>query len=189
LYVKLYLPQRICLVLLDDKASARRGVLARIRAQPGFHVLRASVKLTTALRMVREIKPALVLLQLRRKDADLMLARALHGKAPASPVLVMGLQPLHEDVVSLVRAAVSGFIMASASFDTFLRTLHSVAQGIQVLPLELTHSLFRQLTDCGVPSRPQRTPDLKRLAVAGRVEVASWSLPPSPFELDQNPLV
>jgi DNA-binding NarL/FixJ family response regulator len=92
-------------------------------------------------------------------------------------------------VVSLVRAAVSGFIMTNASCDTFLKTLHSVAQGIQVLPLELTHSLFGQLTGRGVTSRPKRTSNVKRLKVAGRVEVAAWSLQPSPFELDQSVLV
>jgi DNA-binding NarL/FixJ family response regulator len=185
----LHVTKRISVVLLDDKASTRGGVLTRIRAQRSFHVLGASATLAAALQLVRKTRPDLVFLHLGGTDEDLLLARALHGEAPASRVLIMGLQPHHEDVASLVRAGVSGFIMTNASFDTFLRTLHSVAQGIQVLPLELTHSLFGQLTGHGVPFRPRRTPDVKRLKVAGRVEVAAWSLQPSPFELDQSVLV
>jgi len=157
-------PKRISLVLIDDNPSARQGVVALIRAQPGFHVLAASAETEAALQQVRESKPDLVLLNLRREGKDsLTLAGALHGEVPESRVIVMGMVPLQEDVASFVRAGVSGFIMADASFDRFLRTIHSVAQGIQVLPLALTHSLFGQLKRHGGRGRSKRTLDVKRL--------------------------
>jgi DNA-binding NarL/FixJ family response regulator len=138
--------KRISMVLIDDRLSAREGVVARIRAQPGFHILAATAETEAALQKVRQTKPDLVLLNLRRESADsLALAGALHGKVPASHVIIMSMDPLHEDVASFVRAGVSGFIMADASLDKFLSTIHSVALGIQVLPKELTRSLFAQL--------------------------------------------
>ena len=57
----------------------------------------------------------------------------------------MGMGPLQDDLMGFVRAGVSGFIMADASFDRFLNTIDSVAHGIPVLPVELTNSLFGQL--------------------------------------------
>jgi DNA-binding NarL/FixJ family response regulator len=57
----------------------------------------------------------------------------------------MGLLPLHEDVAAFVRAGASGFVMKDASFDEFLRTIRAVAEGAEVLPHQLTGSLFGQI--------------------------------------------
>jgi len=151
------------MVLIDDNLVAREGLVALIRARSGIHVLASSAEIEEALQKVREAGPDIVLLNLRREGDDrLALAGALHGEVPESRVIIMGLEPAQEDVASLVRAGVSGFIIADASFDTFLSTIHSVAQGIQVLPLELTGSLFGQLRQ-GVGERPKTTLDVERL--------------------------
>ena len=138
--------KRISMVLIDDNPSMREGLVASMRASRRFQVRTAPAQTTAVLRRVRKTKPDLVLLTLGpENDNSLSLAHALHTKISAIRVVVIGLEPLHEDVMSFVRAGVSGFIMARASFGTFLRTLRSVAQGTQVLPPELTHSLFAQL--------------------------------------------
>jgi len=142
--------KRISVVLLDDNPSARKRVVARIHAQPGFQVLAASAGTAAALRKVRETKPDLVLLNLRREGADsLTMAGALHGGAPESRLVIMGMEPLQGDLMSYVRAGVAGFIMANASFDRFLSTIDSVARGVPVLPVELTNALFGQLKQHG----------------------------------------
>jgi DNA-binding NarL/FixJ family response regulator len=152
------------MLLIDDNPLAREGIVALIRAQPGFHVLAASAEIEAAFGKVRETKPDIVLLNLRRVgDDSLTAAGALHGDVPESRVIIMGMEPLHEDVTSFVRAGVSGFIMADASLDTFLSTIHSVTQGIQVLPLDLTRSLFDQLTGHAARRRSKRKEDGKRL--------------------------
>ena len=164
------------MVLVDDNRLADEGVVALIRAQPGFHQIAASAEIKETLRKVRETRPDVVLLNLRRTGgASLTLANALHADVPESRVIIMGPEPLHEDLASLVRAGVSGFIMADASFDTFLSTTHLVAQGTQVLPLDLTRLLFRQLKGPGLRRRPKRTRSVKRLT--NRLDVAAWLLP------------
>jgi DNA-binding NarL/FixJ family response regulator len=150
--------KRISMVLLDDTPSAREGVVALLRAQPELHVSACPPDTAAALQMVQEAKPDLVLLNLPREGDDrLTLAGALHREAPDSRMIVMGLEPLQTDVAGFIRAGVSGFIMADASFDTFLSTIHSVVQGIQVLPFELTGSLFGQLKGPRVRGRRKRS--------------------------------
>ena len=136
----------ISIVLLGESPSAHDGVAAVLRAQPGFRVLVVSATILEALRTVRTTRPDIVLLNLRRGHSEILtLAGALHGEVPDSRVIIVGLELLREDLVSFVRARVSGFIMADASFDTVLDAIHLVAQGTQVLPLDLTRSLFGQL--------------------------------------------
>jgi DNA-binding NarL/FixJ family response regulator len=157
--------KHISMVLVDHNPSSSEGVVALIRARPGFRVLAAKAEIEVALRKVRRVRPDLVLLNLPRVGEDrLMLAGALHGQSPESRVIIMGLLPRGEDVASLVRAGVWGFIMADAPFGTFLRTIHSVARGSYVLPLELARDLFSQLAG-RTRRRSQRSPLLPPLTV------------------------
>jgi len=149
-----YSAKRISMVLVDHNPSATEGVVALIRARPGFQVLAAKAEVNAALRKVRRVRPDIVLLNLPRIGDDrLMLAGALHGQTPESRIVIMGLLPRGEDLASLVRAGVSGFIMADAPFGTFLRTIHSVARGVRVLPVDLTRALFSQLAGRRRPPR------------------------------------
>jgi DNA-binding NarL/FixJ family response regulator len=75
----------------------------------------------------------------------------------------MGLLPIHEDVADYVRAGASGFVMKDATFEEFFSTIRTVACGVQVLPQELTNSLFGQIV------RNAKGGDRKRLIEAVRL--------------------
>jgi two-component system, NarL family, nitrate/nitrite response regulator NarL len=154
----------ISLVLIDDNPASREGVVARIRAQPGFHVIAAWAKSEAALQHVRDTRPDIVLLNLNRDDDDsLTLAGALHGEAPRSAVIIMGATPLRTDISSYIRAGVSGFLVADASLAVFLDTIQQVAHGTRVLPTELMGPLFGQLKKTGNAPAPKRAIDIAQL--------------------------
>ena len=159
----------ITIVLIDDHPAASTGVVALIRSQPDFRVLAALAEVEIALQKVQETKPNIVLLNLRQEGDDgLTLAGALHGEVPDSKVIMMGLTPQEQDLASLVRAGIAGFVLAGASFDDFVHTIHTVAAGNQVLPVALTGSLFRQLSEHGLRDRPRRVLDIERLTLRER---------------------
>ncbi len=147
----------ISLLLIDDEHLGRKGLVARLQQEPDFVVIASSVPAKDAVRHVAETHPDVVLLSLRQGGDDaLTLAGALHGAAPASRVIVLGLQSGQPDVAALIRARVSGFLMARASFEELLDTVRLVAGGVQVLPPELTAPLFSQLQTHHEPARPRR---------------------------------
>jgi DNA-binding NarL/FixJ family response regulator len=171
--------KRISLVLVNGNPLGRENVASLIRVQPGFCVLAPSADTKETLRQVRATKPDIVLLNLPQAGEDrLALAEALHRAVPKSRVILMGLKAPQNDVVSFVRAGVSGFIMADAPFEQFLQTVRSVVRGIQALPSELTRSLYGQLRRHGVRGRPKRWPGVRRLPkLSGnrRLEIAAFS--------------
>jgi DNA-binding NarL/FixJ family response regulator len=150
-------------MLLDHHPSDQEGVVSLIRAQPGFRIMSASAELEEAVRGVQEAKPDIVLLNLRPGNGCLALAGALHGAVPVSRVIIMGVEPEDGNIPDLVRAQVSGFIMADASFEQVLHAIHSVARGVQILPPALTRPLFRFLNPHGDRKRPRRALDMRRL--------------------------
>jgi two-component system, NarL family, nitrate/nitrite response regulator NarL len=137
----------ISLVLIDDNRLLREGLAGLIRKQPDFRILAASGDIEEALRKVREAKPRVVLLDFSLESHDsLRVTTTVRKEVPEARVIVMGLLPIQEDVAAFVRAGASGFIMKDASFDDFVRTIRSVADGADVLPPQLTGSLFGQIT-------------------------------------------
>ncbi len=136
----------ISLVLIDDNRLLREGLTGLIREQPDFRILAASADIEEALRKAREAKPRVVLLDFGLESHDsLRLTATVRQEVPEARVIVMGLLPLQEDVAAFVRAGASGFIMKDASFEDFLSTIRAVADGAQVLPPQLTGSLFSQI--------------------------------------------
>jgi DNA-binding NarL/FixJ family response regulator len=136
----------ISLVLIDDNRLLREGLAGLIRKQPDFKILAASADIEEALRKAREAKPQVVLLDFGLESHDsLGLTATIRQEVPESRVIVMGLLPLQEDVAAFVRAGASGFIMKDASFDDLLRTIRAVADGADVLPAQLTGSLFSEI--------------------------------------------
>jgi len=59
----------------------------------------------------------------------------------------MDLMPLQSDVFEFVQAGVSGFILKDANVTEFIKTIRTVYDGADVLPSNLTDSLFSQIFD------------------------------------------
>lgn len=156
--------KRLAVILIDDNRTSRAGVLALIRAQPGFEVLATSAEIDEALAKVRQLSPNIVLLHLSPDGNDAVtLAGAIHGEFPASRIIVMGCQVPQDGVAHFIRAGVAGFILATASFETLLDTIHVVAAGSQVLPQQLTTNLFDQLRRQDPRGRPKRVLETSKL--------------------------
>jgi DNA-binding NarL/FixJ family response regulator len=154
----------IALVLIDDNRLLREGIVAMVRSQPGFKVLAASADANEALAKVRAAKPDIVLIDFGLEGHDsLNLTTTVHAEVPEARVIVMGLLPAQEDVAHFVRAGASGFVMKDASFEEFFATIRAVANGAQVLPTQLTNSLFSQIVRNAAVKSPARVLEAVRL--------------------------
>lgn len=60
-------------------------------------------------------------------------------------VIVTGLVPLQPNILEFVAVGASGFVIKGASCSVFLKTIRVVANGGNVLPPQLTGSLFTQI--------------------------------------------
>ena len=138
--------ETISLVLIDDNRLLREGLARLIREQKDFRILAASADADEAMTKVREAKPDVVLLDFGLEGHDsLGITATIRKDVPQAKVIVLGLLPVEEDIVSFVRAGASGFIMKDATFEDFVRTIRSVVSGAVVLPPQLTGSLFNQI--------------------------------------------
>ncbi len=136
----------ISIILVDDNRLVREGLAGLIREQPDFRILAASADADEAIREVRQSQPDIVLLDFGLESSDCMLVTAeIRREAPDAKIIIMGLSPVQDSLMELVRLGVSAFLLKDASFEAFVTTVRKVAGGAQLLPTSLTASLFSQI--------------------------------------------
>ena len=145
--------KRIHILLIEDNRLLREGLTVMLKEQPDLKVA-ASHGNNDAVIQARKLKPAVILLDLGlRSQNSLRLLGLLKKSAPEARVIGMDLVPVQEDLVQYVEGGVSGFVLKDATFGDFLRTIRSVAKGVNVLPPPLTGSLFAQIVEHGTRKR------------------------------------
>lgn len=138
---------RIRVLLIEDNRLLREGITAMLNEQPDIRTV-ASTGNGDALEQARRLKPQVVLLDTGLKSqSSLRVVETIKARFPDTQIIVMDLIPVHADVVTFVKAGVSGFILKDATFDDFLHTIRAVAAGKKVLPPPLTGSLFSQIVE------------------------------------------
>ena len=96
--------------------------------------------------MLKEANPRVVLLDIGLQDTNcLQLAQTVRQELEDSQIIVMDLLPVHEEIAEFVNAGVAGFILKDATFEDFVGTIRSVAEGQRVLPPRMTGTLFSQI--------------------------------------------
>jgi DNA-binding NarL/FixJ family response regulator len=134
---------RITVAIVDDNRLVREALTAILSRLPDLHVVAAG---SAEPLFIEKMSPDVVLLDVGLGDEDsLRVATALSKLSPATKVIVMDLIPMNEDIVQFVNAGVSGFVLKDATFDEFVSTIRTVADGGKVLPSRMTESLFSQI--------------------------------------------
>jgi DNA-binding NarL/FixJ family response regulator len=137
---------QIAVLLIEDNRLLRDAIAQLLASQPDVALVGAAASGEAALRESRDKTTHVVLVDLGLKDDDsVRLVRELKKATPDVRVIAMDLFPVHEDVVELVEAGVSGFILKDATPADFMNTIRAVAGGSHVLPPPLTDSLFSQI--------------------------------------------
>ena len=96
--------------------------------------------------MAAGLTPHVLLLDMGLGDDEtLRLVSTLMSQVPDLKIIVMDLIPVAEEILELVNAGVSGFVIKDATFDEFVGTVRTVAAGDKVLPPRMTESLFAQI--------------------------------------------
>jgi DNA-binding NarL/FixJ family response regulator len=133
----------ITVAIIDDNRLVREALAAMLNQLPDMQVVAEAV---TDDGIPWDNAPQVVLLDAGLGDEDsARVAAEVKTRAPDTKIIVMDVMPLSEDIVELVNAGVSGFVLKEASLEEFVETIRSVAAGGKVLPSRMTESLFAQI--------------------------------------------
>jgi len=139
----------ITVAIIEDNRLVREGMTDMLNELPDVKVVLAATSLESAT--LKDANPRVILLDVGLQDKNsLRLAEIVRKEMADSRVIVMDLLPVHEEIAEFVNAGVAGFILKDATFEDFVGTIRSVANGARVLPAPMTGTLFSQIAKVAV---------------------------------------
>ena len=146
----------ISCLIADDQAMVREGFGALLAAQPGIAVAGLAADGAEAVRLARQTRPDVVLMDVRMPVLDgLQATRELLADHPGHPghagreapkVLVLTTFDLDEYVYEALRAGASGFLLKDAPAAELVHAVRVVAAGDALLAPSVTRRLIADFT-------------------------------------------
>jgi DNA-binding NarL/FixJ family response regulator len=139
----------ITVAIIEDNRLVREGMTDMLNELSDVKVVLAATSIEAA--KLKDANPRVVLLDVGLQDKNsLHLAATVQKEMAEARVIVMDLLPVHEEIAEFVNAGVAGFILKDATFEDFVGTIRSVANGALVLPAPMTGTLFSQIAKVAV---------------------------------------
>ncbi|GAB2764025.1 response regulator [Amycolatopsis magusensis] len=139
----------IRVVLVDDQELMRVGFRMVLGAQPDIDVVGEAGNGREAARLAEELRPDVVLMDVRMPVLDGVEATKLIVEAGTARVLVMTTFDLDEYVYAALRGGASGFLLKDTPPDHLVSALRSVASGEAVVSPSVTRRLLDRFVGSG----------------------------------------
>jgi DNA-binding NarL/FixJ family response regulator len=121
---------RICALVVDDHDLFRTGLASLLGAQEDIEVLAQASGGRAGVRLAHELRPDVVLMDLRMPDLDGVEAtRAIVDRNPAARVIVLTVASEEGDVAAAVLAGACGYLVKDAPIDDVVVAVRAAAAG------------------------------------------------------------
>ena len=136
------------IVVADDHQVVRTGFAELLGTQPDFAVLGTARDGAEAVRICRELRPDVVLMDVRMPGMDgIEATRQLAGPAHGGPgdgprILILTTFDLDEYVYDALRAGASGFLLKDVTAERLFDAVRVIAAGEALLAPTVTRRLI-----------------------------------------------
>jgi len=134
---------QINVLLADDHGIVRAGLRALLEAQPDIAVVGEAEDGPSAIRLVQELKPTVVIADLSMPGGGLEAIREITALQMPSRVLVLTVHAEERYLLPVLEAGGSGYVRKSSAHTDLLEAIRTVARGEVFLDPSATKTLLR----------------------------------------------
>jgi DNA-binding NarL/FixJ family response regulator len=132
-------------VVADDHEVVRAGFAALLDTQPDFTVLGTASDGAEAVQISRELRPDVILMDVRMPGTDgIEATRQLTGSATGPRVIILTTFDLDEYVYDALCAGASGFLLKDVTAERLFDAVRVVAAGEALLAPTVTQRLISE---------------------------------------------
>ncbi|MEV0438178.1 response regulator transcription factor [Streptomyces spectabilis] len=164
-------PARV--VVVDDQTVVREGIVMLLGLLPGVEVVGSGGDGEEAVRLVGELSPDVVLMDLRMPRCDGAEAtRRIRAEYPGTQVVVLTTYADDESLFPALKAGARGYLTKDAGGEEIVRAIEDVLSGQAGLSPQIQRRLLERLSEPEAPARPVEPPDgltLRETEVVGLI--------------------
>lgn len=164
-------------LIADDHALIRAGFRVLLDSHPGIVVIAEAEDGEDAVRLARDLRPDIVLMDVRMPGRDGLWATqqiTSDRELAAVKVVVLTTFEVDEHVFGALRAGASGFLSKAIDPDELPRALLKVVAGDALLSPHATRTLMRQFIAQPAVADPARPSLLETSPIANSRWSRSW---------------
>ncbi|NJN92957.1 MAG: response regulator transcription factor [Anaerolineales bacterium] len=167
---------QIRLLIVDDHAVVRKGLVMMLRLEPDFEIVGEAENGAKAVKLAKQLQPDLVLLDFIMPEMDgQATALALQSAVPGARILMLTGVALEERVLEMLAVEVDGYVMKDIEPDELAQIIRTVARGEAYLHPSLARRLLNRVTE----RRPSLPPQVQ-LTQRER-EILHWMATPATY--------
>lgn len=156
---------RARILLADDHDLFREGLSGLINVQPDLTVVGQAEDGLTALSLVRELRPDLVVMDIQMPVCDgLEATRLIRSEWPEARIVILTVHDEDEKLFEAIKAGAIGYLLKNTRSNDFLQGIRRALAGEAALPPKLAARLideFARLASKPASSvPPPEPPDL-----------------------------
>lgn len=131
------------IVLVDDHEIVREGLRHTLVPEPDFEIIGEAGDGHTALKLVEQLLPAIVVMDLGLPDGDgLSFARQMLARWPACKVIILSGLADRQHLDEAIEAGVTGYVVKVNASRELIRAIRAATRGETYLCPEATTTLL-----------------------------------------------
>jgi DNA-binding NarL/FixJ family response regulator len=140
--------KRARVIIVDDHDLARAGLREILSTEPSFKIVGEASTGQEALKLCRELRPDVVLMDIRMPEMDgLDATRAIKDAHPRISVLLLTMHADPDYLLKALKVGAAGYVLKEAPQDELISALQRVLSGESPLDPDLSANLLRQLVE------------------------------------------
>ncbi|MFD1934845.1 MULTISPECIES: response regulator [Nonomuraea] len=167
------------LVIVDDDAMVRTGLRLILGGEPDLEIVGEAQDGRRAMRVIRDLRPDIVLMDIRMPEQDGLTTTELLLAWPDPPrILVLTTFDADDMVLRALELGADGFLLKDTPPPRMIEAVRAVARGEPVLSPSVARQVIAAATGGREPQRPDAQRELARLTERERevaIEVARGS--------------
>jgi DNA-binding NarL/FixJ family response regulator len=133
-------------MIVDDHQIVRDGLKAILHHEEGIGVIAEADNGRTALRLVDELKPEIVIMDIAMPDMNgIEATRRISSEHPSVKVLILSMHHDKRMVIEVFNAGARGYLLKECASDELLRAIRTLLQGEMYLSPKISSIVVKDL--------------------------------------------